>query len=446
MMMKFDILTWTNYFVGSFACSFGLFMTGTIISYNNIKKLKWWHYLLLIISSIFIIANSLVFDNVIKILGTLLLLFSLFKIIYHMEIYRSFIISAITYMVFMLSEVIFVLIIILIDYLFNLNLIDNIVKSSFGNIFISFISFSLAYLIRSKIKVFIDKYDKSNLFYIIIVGVITLFTALSSIYKLYISNWNFNYSFVLNIIIAIGSIFLTMILLSQYIKNKDMMEKYQLVEDYLKTSADVVEKYSSTIHKYKNNLIAIKGYLKTDKNRAKEYVDDLLDDYKIKKYSWFSKINYIQIDVFRYLVYYKLTKAEENNLKISIDVSKDLKKINNSILNTNDINIFLEVFGEYFDNAIYASLESFKKEICFVSYIEDEKINFILMNSYEKDIDLNSIVKNGYTTKGKGHGLGLYEIEKVLKGIDYFEHEYSIENNYFVVNFKINLKKIKNHV
>ena len=237
-----------------------------------------------------------------------------------------------------------------------------------------------------------------------------------------------------------------MILLGQYIKNRDMMEKYQLVEDYLKTSADVVEKYSSTMHKYKNNLIAIKGYLKTDQERAKEYVDNLLEDYKIKKYSWFSKINYIQIDVFRYLVYYKLTKAEENDLKISIDVSKDLKKINNSILNANDINIFLEVFGEYFDNAIYASSESNKKDICFISYIEKEKVNFILMNSYINNIDLNSIVKNGYTTKGKGHGLGLYEIEKVLKGIDYFEHEYSIENNYFIVTFKINLKKIKNHV
>lgn len=446
MMMKFDILTWINYFVGALMCCFGLFMTGTIISYNNIKKLKWWHYLLIIISSVFIIANSLVFDNVIKIFGTLLLLFLLFKIIYRMEIYRSFIISAITYMIFMLSEVVLVLIIILIDYLFNLNLIDNIVKSSYGNIFISIFSCSLAYLVRSKSRLFLDKYDKSNLFYIIIVGIITLFTALSSIYKLYISNWNFNYSFVLNIIIAIGSISLTMILLGQYIKNRDMMEKYQLVEDYLKTSADVVEKYSSTMHKYKNNLIAIKGYLKTDQERAKEYVDNLLEDYKIKKYSWFSKINYIQIDVFRYLVYYKLTKAEENDLKISIDVSKDLKKINNSILNANDINIFLEVFGEYFDNAIYASSESNKKDICFISYIEKEKVNFILMNSYINNIDLNSIVKNGYTTKGKGHGLGLYEIEKVLKGIDYFEHEYSIENNYFIVTFKINLKKIKNHV
>ena len=78
----------------------------------------------------------------------------------------------------------------------------------------------------------------------------------------------------------------------QYLKNKEITDKYILLEDYLKTSADLVEKHSSTIHKYKNNLIAIKGYLKSDIKEANNYIDNLLENYKTKKYSWFSKINY----------------------------------------------------------------------------------------------------------------------------------------------------------
>ena len=43
---------------------------------------------------------------------------------------------------------------------------------------------------------------------------------------------------------------------------------------------------------------------------------------------------------------------------------------------------------------------------------EDNKIVFTIANTYSGEIDLSLITKNGYTTKGKGHGLGLYDIDK----------------------------------
>ena len=74
-------------------------------------------------------------------------------------------------------------------------------------------------------------------------------------------------------------------------------------------------------------LRAKRDKLNSDIKKANEYVDRLLDNYKDKKYNWFNKINYINIDSFRYLIYYKLTKAEEKNLKISVNVSPEIKKI-----------------------------------------------------------------------------------------------------------------------
>ena len=215
------------------------------------------------------------------------------------------------------------------------------------------------------------------------------------------------------------------------------MDKYILLEDYLKTSADLVEKHSSTIHKYKNNLIAIKGYLKSDIKEANNYIDTLLENYKTKKYSWFSKLNYIKIDIVRYLVYCKLSKAEALNLKISVDVSSNVKKFSNNELTVYEINTLSDIIGEYFDNAIYASNESKEKEINFVLYLENDKLIFVLANTYKEKVDLSLITKNGYTTKGKNHGFGLYDIDKTLKSIPCFEVKYELLDNYFVVSLTI---------
>ena len=213
----------------------------------------------------------------------------------------------------------------------------------------------------------------------------------------------------------------------------------------MKTSAELIEKYGSTIHKYKNNLITIKGYLKTNPKEANNYIDSLLDNHKSKKYSWFFKINYIKKDVVRYLVYYKLSKAEEKKLKISVDVSQDMKNYKEDNLTDEETNILLDVLGEYFDNAIYASSESLEKELSLVIYNKDRKVYIVLANTYKEKFDINSISKFGYTTKGKGHGLGLYDIDKSLKDTKRLSTKYELISNYFVVTLCIdNNKEIEN--
>ena len=52
-----------------------------------------------------------------------------------------------------------------------------------------------------------------------------------------------------------------------------------------------------------------------------------------------------------------------------------------------------------------------------------------------------SLTKNGYTTKGKGHGFGLYDIEKSLKLISNLNVKYELLDNYFMATLLIDLKK-----
>ena len=442
MNMNYDLMTWIEYFVGAFACCFGMFFTGKILVDKSFKNIKFYHYGLLILFSILIIINSLTFDNIAKIIGTLCILFLLFKLIFNEDYVNSFLYSVITYILFILSEITISIFIVLIEKMFSIDILLGFMKTIFINIIVSILSCIYAYLIRKQVKLFVKTINRNNIFYIFIMGVVIILITLSSMYKLYLNDWIFDYFFLLNIIVILGCIYLFVVLLRQYLKNKEITDKYILLEDYLKTSADLVEKHSSTIHKYKNNLIAIKGYLKSDIKEANSYIDNLLENYKTKKYSWFSKINYIKIDTLRYLVYCKLAKAESLSLNISIDVSPDLKKFDSKKLAKNDINILLEILGEYFDNAIYASNESKEKEINFVLYLENDKLIFVLANTYKGKIDLSLITKNGYTTKGSGHGLGLYDVDKTLKVHSHFKVKYELLDNYFVASLTIDTNQI----
>ena len=244
----------------------------------------------------------------------------------------------------------------------------------------------------------------------------------------------------------IGSATITISLVKQYLNNKEVVEKYKMSEEYLKTSALLIEKYSTAIHRYKNNLIILKGYIRSNEEEANQYIDSLLDKFEDKKYSWVKKINYIPIDTMRYVIYYKLSKAEEKNLKIFVNVSRDIKKNDSKILESNQLGHILDILGEYFDNAIYASFESKEKELIFDLYQENDNMIFKISNTFKGNIDLNMITKNGYTTKGKGHGLGLFDIDKIIKNINILNNIYEIIDNYFVTTLTINLKDNKKSV
>ena len=74
--------------------------------------------------------------------------------------------------------------------------------------------------------------------------------------------------------------------------------------------------------------------------------------------------------------------------------------------------------------------------------MNDNKFVFILSNTYKENFDIKLITKNGYTTKGNGHGLGLYELDKIIKKSTFIDNSYEIVDNYFIVNLSLNIIKL----
>ena len=135
--MNYDLMTWIEYFVGAFACCFGMFFTGKILVDKSFKNIKFYHYGLLILFSILIIINSLTFDNIAKIIGTLCILFLLFKLIFNEDYVNSFLYSVITYILFILSEITISIFIVLIEKMVSIDIVLGFTKTIFINIIVS---------------------------------------------------------------------------------------------------------------------------------------------------------------------------------------------------------------------------------------------------------------------------------------------------------------------
>ena len=98
-MSNIDVMTLIKYLISSFTCCFGFFLTSIVLLYKDIRDIKWYNYIFILIASIVIVYNSLIFDNIFKLFGIILILFLLFKKIYNADISTSLVVTIITYII-----------------------------------------------------------------------------------------------------------------------------------------------------------------------------------------------------------------------------------------------------------------------------------------------------------------------------------------------------------
>ena len=90
-----------------------------------------------------------------------------------------------------------------------------------------------------------------------------------------------------------------------------------------------------------------------------------------------------------------------------------------------------KLIGIYLDNAHDACLNSYKKEITIEMFFKNKKLSIIISNTFSGEIDIKSIGKKGYTTKGQGHGMGLSIAKSIINNNEIFEQRKEIINNYY---------------
>lgn len=205
-------------------------------------------------------------------------------------------------------------------------------------------------------------------------------------------------------------------------KNKQLMfDKKQKEFEYA-----AMEKYTEEInkqyqeirkfrHDYINILSSMEHYIreKEFEQLAEYYYQNILPTKRIfeKNNLHLNDIQKIKSSEIKSILITKLVLAQEKNISVQVEIRDDF-----SLPNTIDPVIFIRILGILLDNAI-EELESLNDgELKIAVFYQEEDLVFIIQNTCRSEIQpIYQLKQEGYSTKGENRGLGLKNVDDLIR-------------------------------
>ena len=341
--------------------------------------------------------------------------------------------SFIAMMILFISEILFALIVILIFHIDLEGLQSNILGNFLCNcLIIGIFDVLIFFPIFNKFYVrLLSEFENLKIKYLIVV---TFISIMAISITLYLSYFRFNvvFTFSLNLIIVFTYVY---IIYALFYEKENALKKEKELE-ILEKSLDEYEKMYQhqrmLNHEHNNELIVIRGLIKNNK-KAKEYIDEIANLKTKGNESWMEKLKEIPEGGLRGILYYKLLSMEEKKINIDFNVSRDVSVSDINKIDDNTKKNLCKLLGIYLDNAVQATQNldnRYVKIDIYKSVMQNKVLTIAIMNNFEGNIDFSQINIKGYSTKGKGRGMGLAIANEILN------------NN---ANIKVVTKVIKNN-
>lgn len=304
-----------------------------------------------------------------------------------------------------------------------------------GNILVCAIGFGISVIpfVKKGLSSFVDKIkeEKYDSFIWVILLVIL---ALSTLTWIYVETFEFSSKYVLSILLM--GLFL--IILAVYIRernyNKQINVEYQMLWDHVEVYENAIESDRLTYHELKNTLGSLRNL--TTNNKMINRIDEILQDVNVVDDEWIEELKNLPKGAIKALLYYKMSVARNKKIHIVIDVSPKVKK---KIVPYKDSKDLCHLLGIYIDNAIESASISPKKEVAIEIYILKGNIAFTISNTFDKMIDLESMNKRGYSTKGKGRGNGLAHAMRIINKNENYSFRNQIKDGFYIIQLGINI-------
>ena len=281
-------------------------------------------------------------------------------------------------------------------------------------------------IIRKKCIYFINKFGNkyisiTSLFIILVICIVFITHNISI-------NFQLNIEFIANTLTVIALIIFCYIFINENNEFNILNEKYDSLFNYVQTFENWIEKEQLNRHEYKNQLASIRCI--TKEKKVKDKIDSImLDNINITN-DTVNQLKPIPNGGLKGLLYYKIAIAENNKLNIELDISIKNPDIIKK-LSEDKIKILCRLLGIYLDNAIEAAKETKKKIISIEIYEVDKNINIVITNTFDNTNDISKRNDKGFTTKGQGHGKGLYFAKKMIDNNDWIDEEQNIIDGFY---------------
>lgn len=277
----------------------------------------------------------------------------------------------------------------------------------------------LIYLLIKNMKykiILFDNLSKHNKLVILINSIIGFLTIGAQIYLICFYNTTLPFKIILlSLLTFIAYFFISIFSLIKTAKLDTTRQNLEQARDYNTTLKLLYDDIRTFRHDFGNIVQAIGGYIDTnDIEGLKEYYKQLqIDCEDIKSLEILNPTTIDNPAVYSLLTA-KYHKATSIGIEMKIHISLKLETLNMKIYE------FTRILGILLDNAIEAC-ENCDDKIINLEIRRDEKSPrqlLLIQNTYsDKNINIDRIKEKGYTSKkddGKPHGLGLWEVDKIL--------------------------------
>mgnify|MGYP000366385516 CR=1 FL=1 len=229
-------------------------------------------------------------------------------------------------------------------------------------------------------------------------------------------------------------IFILYNMIKQALINAKLTKEYDQLLEFMTTYEEEVENQRTLRHETKNEFLAVRAKIcdKEKKSEIINYIDEILGDTYSVKNEKYAKFGYLPANGIKGLCYFKVQKAEELGINVSINISKKIKKSTIFELDLKQQREFAKILGVFIDNAIEASSESKDKELGIEAYSNlENEFRMIISNTYNNAIDEEKIGKERFSTKGKNRGHGLLLVNQIVQKNNIFETKRNIKNDIY---------------
>lgn len=413
---------------------------GQIILNNEFKIKKLLKTCLIFL--IAIILHTIIYlytDGIIKTL-LLCILYSLFlSLIFKTSYWKSSLMSIIYTLIMIIPDLVVTLTLTIIFGKQKFYLI--FAGSIFSNFCVCVLMIIFTYLLKKPLKVLMNYKLSENKKIVIISVLATIFTAIF-FYK-FATGYKMNQDVLIYLVSMFAFIIILFTLFRQRIDNENVSKKYDELLDVMKNYESDIEDQRTLRHETKNEFATIKCKLqdKEDNKTIIEYIDSVIGDKGKASSTNYSKFKYLPSNGLKGFFYYKCTEAEKKGISVSVNISKQIENSFLMDIETKDFKDLARIIGVYLDNAIEASSTSEGKKLGIEMYLIKEKIEIIITNTFNNEINLDKIGKESFSTKGKHSGHGLLLVKKILSENNRFEAKKEIRGNIYIQSLKISENK-----
>lgn len=412
----------------------------TILNISNQKRNKKVFIIYLLIFIPLIILNCIFFEGITKlfltiIITTLILYLTIFKKDISNSIYYTLAYELLAY----ISEIVISLIFVLI---FKINMVSyerfqfSFLLFTICNVLLVYFVSKLKFISKNiqKLNSIISKNQKDWIYLLIIMIILSLLLVFNK------NNLGSGIEYYINAGMVIFVVFSLIYVIYNKFQRQAIEEKYNESMEYVLRYEKIINEQGKKNHEYNNQLMVIKGYA-NNPEKLTEYLEEVIGDHRTGQNYTVKQLGFLPDGGVKGLLYHKLSKMEDNNIKYYLYVDQNLKDKDIESFDLKTYRDLTKLLGVFLDNAIDAALKSKEKEIEVDLKDKADCLLVIISNTYDKSADINKVGKSGFTTKGVGHGFGLSIVKDIARTNTEIETFSTKETDKFIQTAMIYYKK-----